>query len=131
VKPASGVVLNETVGRAPDVVAAGLPTPTVVKAREGSGTAVLVELGVEVGAASAVWVNCTDSCPIAVSTAAVLIALTSTVGAGAAPILQAVSTRAEVTNVNIACRRDVRKNISVPPRIYGQCDTGSMKIPTF
>ena len=87
-------------------------------------------MDVAVGAASAVCVNCAESCPMAVATAAVLIALTSTVGAGVAPMVQAVNTRAAVVNRNIACRRDFRTNISVPPRNYGRCDAGRLEIST-
>src|SRR6266487_3136462 len=71
------------------------------------------------GAARAVCVNCAESCPMAVATAAVLIVLTSTVGAGVAPKLQAVSNKVAASSVNPACRRDFRTNISVPPRNNG------------
>ena len=90
---APGVLLNDTVGRAPDVVATGLPPTGVVRE-----TAVLVGMAVADGAARAVWVNCAESCPMAVATAAVLIALTSTVGAGGAPAVHEVSKRNRRTN---------------------------------
>ena len=66
-----------------------------------------------VGIASAVWVNCTASWATVVPTSAVLIALTSRVGAGVAPTLQAVKSRAAVSRLIKVCRVDLLENIIV------------------
>src|SRR5829696_3655150 len=101
VVPASGVVLNDKVGRAPATV--GEPAASVDRE-----TAVIVAVGevVNVGAARAVCVNCRESCAMAVETAAVLIAFTSTVGAGVAPSVQDVSSIAAVSTIMNLCRGD-------------------------
>src|SRR6185295_7009386 len=86
VNPATGVVLKDKVGSAPAFA--------VGNAKVGRGTRVSVGSGVGDGAASAVSVSCADNCPIAVATAAVLIALTSTVGTSVAPMLHPAMSRA-------------------------------------
>ena len=59
---------------------------------------------------------------MAVPTAAVLIAFTSSVGSGVAPIVQAASIgmSAAVNKVNKICRGNFRTNIFLPPWAYGQ-----------
>ena len=59
VTPATGVVLKETVGSPPAAVGAG--EPAVGREKVGSEMGVLVGSVVEVGAASAVCVNCADN----------------------------------------------------------------------
>ena len=103
VPAATGVLLKETVGNVPDVVGAA----PVVVASPNVGREAGVSVGSAEGAARAVCVNCAESCPIAVATAAVLIALTSTVGAGAAPTVQADNNTAAAISVSPACRGDL------------------------
>jgi hypothetical protein len=90
VKPAAGavfatcVVLKDNVGSAPPGLAVGRPTV----ARVGG---IFVAEGVKVGAARAVIVCWAEICAMAVPSAAVLMALISTVGAAVAPTLHAVN----------------------------------------
>src|SRR6185369_7975609 len=98
--------------KAPDVVGAGLPEiPVEVGGNVARAIAVFVVSVMDVGAARAVCVNWAESCPRAVSTAAVLIAFTSTVGAGVAPTLQLASNSAVTISVNSTLRSDFRTNI--------------------
>ena len=112
-----GVVLKESVGRVP--AAPGTPAvgdaPAVGNAEVTNGSGVVVGGVVLVGAARAVCVSCAEICPIAVATAAVLIALTSTVGAGVAPTLQAVRVRLAVSRMSRVRRGKFRTSICLPP----------------
>src|SRR5512139_834224 len=84
VAPATGVLTKEKVGRAA-ASTVGDATPDVFRVGNtsvGTDAWVLVGMAVFVGLASAVWVNCTASWATVVPTSAVLIALTSRVGAG-------------------------------------------------
>jgi hypothetical protein len=65
------------------------------------------------GAASAVCVNWTENCATVVPTMAVLMALTSSVGDGSAPTLQAVRTSAAASNIIRLCRGNLRKYMMV------------------
>src|SRR5512134_625469 len=120
VKPAMGVVLGvvlkDRVGRAPEApaVAAVVPAPVVGNAEVASARAVFVGGGVLEGAARAVWVSCAEICPMAVATAAVLIALISTVGAGVAPTLHAASISVVISNMSRVRRGNVRTSICLP-----------------
>src|SRR5215208_2244206 len=110
----SGVELKDTVGSAPP--GSAVPAAAVGNANVARGMVVSVGIGVaDGGAARAVSVSCADICPMAVATAAVLIALTSTSGAGVAPILQAASVRAAVMRMVRVCRGNFRTSISLPP----------------
>ena len=111
-----GVVLKDNVGSAPPVGEA----PAVGRATVASERGVSVGGGVFVGAARAVCVSCAEICPIAVATAAVLIALTSTVGAGVAPILQAASVSVAASKMSRVGRGNFRTSICVPPGNNGQ-----------
>ena len=93
VTAAPGVVLKDTVGSTLGSI--------VGNAKVGRSWGVFVGAGVFVagGMASAVWVNCAENCATVVPTMAVLMALTSRVGDGAAPTLQAESINAAVSNV--------------------------------
>src|SRR5512134_2706388 len=87
---------------------------TVGRANVGRSWGVSVGRGVFVGGtASAVCVNCAENCATVVPTIAVLMALTSSVGDGSAPTLQAVSIRAAVSSISRVCRGNLRKNIMV------------------
>ena len=66
-----------------------------------------------VGTARAVCVNCDESWATVVPTSAVLIALTSRVGAGVAPTLQADKSRAAESKPIKVCRVDFLENIIV------------------
>src|SRR5688500_19595529 len=89
---ALGVVLKDNVGSAPETLPVGEARAAAVgRATVESERGVSVGGGVLVGAARADWVSCAEICPMAVATAAVLIAFTSTVGAGVAPVVQADS----------------------------------------
>ena len=81
----------------------------------GSERGVLVGSVVEVGAACAVCVNCSDNWAMAVSTAAVLMALISAVGTAVAPPPQDARNRAAVNRLNERCRGNFRTNIILPP----------------
>ncbi len=116
VKPATGVLIKETVGRAaasrvgeatPDVSIVGKAASVGMDVSVATGTAVFV------GTARAVCVNCTESWATVVPTSAVLIALTSRVGAGVAPTLQDVKSRAAASKPIKLCRVDLFENIIV------------------
>jgi hypothetical protein len=74
---------------------------------------VSVGVAVFVGAASAVSVDCKENWAMVVSTIAVLSALISWVGTGAAPTLQDVKSRAAVSKPSKVCRVDLFENIIV------------------
>src|SRR4026209_1418224 len=105
----SGVELKDSVGSAPPATA--VPAAAAGNANVARGVDVSVGIEVAEGAARAVSVSCADICPMAVVTAAVLIALTSTSGAGVAPMLQAASVRAAVSKIVRVCRGNFRTSI--------------------
>ena len=120
VKPATGVVIGvlikETVGReaAPNVGEATAEVSRVGNdASVDADVCVTTGTGVFVGMDNAVCVNCTESWATVVPTSAVLSALISWVGAGAAPTLQAVISRAAVSKLINACRVVFFENIIV------------------
>lgn len=111
VMPVNGVLLNEMVGSAPDVV--GEAAPAIVgRAKVGRSTGALVGAGVDVGWAAAVCVNWMESWAIVVPTSAVLTAFTSTVGAGVAPTLQLARIKAVMAKKKTTFRMCFRTNIS-------------------
>jgi hypothetical protein len=109
VDPATGVLTNEKVGSAAGSRVGEAP------ARVGNSTVGMtcVLVAVFVGAASAVWVDCTESWATVVPTIAVLSALISWVGAAVAPTLQDVKSRAAVSKTSQICRVDLLENIIV------------------
>ena len=120
VNPARGVLfgsaveLKDRVGNAPPETA--VPAAAVGNANVDRGMDVSVGIGVaDGGAARAVSVSCADICPMAVATAAVLMALTSISGAGVAPMLQAASVRAAASKIVRVCRGNFRTSIFLPP----------------
>ena len=118
VNPGMGLAfgLKEIVGSAPEVVGVTDPFPAVGGAAVGSGTEVFVGAEVAVGRAFAVLVNCMESCATVVPTIDVLIALMSSVGAGAAPMLQPARINPRASMAGKTCLVFFRTAIFVPPR---------------
>jgi hypothetical protein len=115
VAPATGVLTNDKVGRAAGfTVADGPELPTVGNAKVGSVAGVSVAAGtVLVGAANAVCVSWPESWATVVPTIAVFIALRSRVGAGVAPTLHDVNSKAAANKSSRVCRVELLENINL------------------